>query len=212
LEPPLPSREYYESLWSALPRDAQPAMFERRRAFLLDHIDAGERVLDAGCGDGAFLAELAAAGALPVGIEIAEEPLRRAADANPGAELHRVPIDGPWPLADSSFDAVWAGEVIEHVADTARWLSEARRVLRSGGRLLLSTPAHDPLTRIGLALLPRRFDAHFDPRGDHLRFYTRRTLRELLQDMGFEEVRLRGAGGLPGAPALLLASARRARF
>ena len=208
----MPSREYYESLWSELPRGVPPVMFERRRAFLLDHIGAGERVLDAGCGDGAFLVALRAAGALPVGIDVAEEPLLRAGAATPGVELHRVPLEGPWPLVDSSFDAVWAGEVLEHVADTARWLSEARRVLRSGGRLLLSTPAHGPLTRAAVGLLPGRFDAHFDPRGEHLRFYTRRTLRALLEDMGFGEVRVRGAGGIPGARALLLASARRARF
>ena len=46
----------------------------------------------------------------------------------------RVPATGRGSLEDVSFDAVWAGEVIEHVVDTAAWLSEVRRVLRSGGR------------------------------------------------------------------------------
>lgn len=209
----MPSRDYYESLWSELPRGTRPAMFAARRDFLLEHVRPGERVLDAGCGEGAFLAELADAGAQVVGIDVAEQALARAASAGAGGgELHRVPVDGPWPLADASFDLVWAGEVLEHVADTAAWLSEARRVLRSGGRLLLSTPAHDRLALIALALSPRRFERRFDPRGEHLRFYTRRTLRALLEDFGFEQIEISGAGGLPGARALLLASARRARF
>jgi SAM-dependent methyltransferase len=120
--------------------------------------------------------------------------------------------EGAWPLEDASFDAVWAGEVIEHVLDTAGWLSEARRVLRSGGSLLLSTPDHGRLRMIRWALAPRAFEAHFDPRADHLRFYTRGTLTELLEDFGFHDVEVRRAGGLPGARRELLACARRSRF
>ena len=123
-----------------------------------------------------------------------------------------MPVDGPWPLPDASFDVVWAGETIEHVLDTAGWLSEVRRVLRSGGSLLLSTPAHGRLAMLGLAISRRKLDRHFDPRGDHLRFYTARTLRRLLEDFGFEDIEVRAAGGIPGARRLLLASARRARF
>jgi len=107
---------------------------------------------------------------------------------------------------------VWAGETIEHVADTAGWLSEVRRVLRSGGSLLLSTPAHTRLSVLRLALSHRAFDAHFDPRSDHLRFYTARTLERLLEDFAFEDIHVRGAAGPPGARRLLLASARRSRF
>ncbi len=117
-----------------------------------------------------------------------------------------------WPLADASFDAVWAGETIEHVADTAGWLSQLRRVLRSGGSLLLSTPAHGRLSMLALALSARRFDEHFDPRSDHLRFYTQRTLARLLADFGFERIDVRAAGGAPGARRTLLASAVRSRF
>jgi ubiquinone/menaquinone biosynthesis C-methylase UbiE len=56
-----------------------------------------------------------------------------------------VPIEGPLPFKDNSFDVVWASEVIEHVADTARWLSEVRRVLAPSGRLLVTTPSHGRL-------------------------------------------------------------------
>ncbi len=113
---------------------------------------------------------------------------------------------------DVSFDAVWAGEAIEHVTDTSGWLSEVRRVLRSGGSLALSTPAHEPLTRLALGLSGRAFAAHFDPRSDHLRFYTRRTVVALLEDFGFEAIETRALGGLPGARGVLLVAARRSRF
>ena len=152
------------------------------------------------------------AGADVVGIDVAQEALRRAHERYPGVELQLVPERGPWPFADASFDVAWAGDTIEHVADTASWLSEVRRVLRSGATLLLSTPAHDRFTLLAFALLPGHFDRHFDPRSDHLRFYTARMLRRLLEDFRFEDVEVRGAGGLPGARRVLLAAARRARF
>jgi 2-polyprenyl-3-methyl-5-hydroxy-6-metoxy-1,4-benzoquinol methylase len=201
-----------ETLWKSVPAGLDPPDFALRCRFLLKRIQAGERVLDVGCGEGRFAAELARAGAHVVGIDVDEEPLRRARARTPELEPALVEADGRWPLQDASFDVVWAGEVIEHVADTQGWLSELRRVLRSRGRLLLSTPAHGRLVMLGLALSGRAFDAHFDPRADHLRFYSRRTLTRLLEDFRFQELDVRESGGLPLARRLLLASARRSRF
>jgi 2-polyprenyl-3-methyl-5-hydroxy-6-metoxy-1,4-benzoquinol methylase len=204
--------DYHERLWEAMPEGLEPAGFARRGNFLLGHVREGERVLDVGCGEGYFAAELARVGAEVVGIDVAAEPLRRARERHPELDLRQVPAAGTWPLPDASFDAVWAGEVIEHVADTAGWLSEVRRVLRSGGVLLLSTPDHRRLRVLRWALDRRAFEAHFDPRADHLRFYTRRTLTALLEDFGFHDVAVRRAGGPPGARRELLACARRSRF
>ncbi len=147
-----------------------------------------------------------------MGIDVAEEPLRRAARRDPGLDLRVVSADGPWPLANASFDVVWAGETIEHVADTAGWLSEVRRVLVPGGRLLLSTPDHGRLRVLWLACSRRAFEAHFDPRADHLRYYTRASLTRLLDEQGFLDVAVRAAAGPPGARRLLLARAVRSRW
>jgi 2-polyprenyl-3-methyl-5-hydroxy-6-metoxy-1,4-benzoquinol methylase len=202
--------DYHEGLWEQIPEGLQPQDFPARLAWLLARVRPGERVLDVGCGEGRFAAALLDAGAQVVGIDVAEEPLRRARAERPEFDLRRVPVRGEWPLPDASFDAVWAGETIEHVADTAAWLSEVRRVLRPEGRLLLSTPAHGPLTLLHLALSRRAFAAHFNPRSDHLRFYSRTTLVELLEDFGFLDVETTGLGGLSGAQRTLLVAARRA--
>jgi 2-polyprenyl-6-hydroxyphenyl methylase/3-demethylubiquinone-9 3-methyltransferase len=208
----MPSRDHHEALWQTLPQGLEPSDFDLRRRFLLAHVGAGERVLDVGCAEGRFAAELAGAGADVVGVDVAEEPLRRARARHPELDLRLVEEEGRWDLQDASFDAVWAGEVIEHVADTAAWLSQVRGVLRSGGRLLLSTPDHGLLLRLRVACSKCAFAAHFDPRGEHLRFYVRATLVALLEDFGFEDVEVRAAGGLPGARRLLLARAIRSRF
>ena len=180
-----------DAIWEALPADAAPERFAERRDFLLAHVQPGERVLDLGCGAGEFSAALAQAGAHPIGVDVAAEALRRAAVRVPDPDL-RLWRDGePLPLGDGSVDVVWAGEVIEHVADVAAWLSEVRRVLRPRGTLLLTTPHHGPLTLLRLALSPRRFAAHFEPRSDHLRFFSPRTLRALLDALGFDVVQLR---------------------
>jgi 2-polyprenyl-3-methyl-5-hydroxy-6-metoxy-1,4-benzoquinol methylase len=207
--------EYHESLWEGIPEGRSPPYWAARLSFLLAHVPAGARVLDVGCGEGRFTSALARAGREAVGVDVAQEPLRRARAREADLDLRLVPTEGPWPLEDASFDAVWAGEVIEHVADTAGWLSEVRRVLRSRGALVLSTPAHGPLTRLALGLSGRAFERHFDPRADHLRFYTRRSLAALLEDFGFEGIETRGLGGSLGPlppRRVLLAVARRRRF
>jgi 2-polyprenyl-6-hydroxyphenyl methylase/3-demethylubiquinone-9 3-methyltransferase len=207
----MPSRAYYEERWRSLAPGLEPSDLAIRMAFLRRHVAEGERVLDVGCGEGRFAAELSALGASVVGIDVAEEPLRRARELHPLLDLRLVEPGAEWGLADSSFDVVWAGEVIEHVADTAAWLSQVRRVLRSGGRLLLSTPAHGRASMLRLALSPRALADHFDPRGEHLRFYTRASLTELLEEFRFESVDVRAAGR-PWARRLLLAQALRSRF
>jgi 2-polyprenyl-3-methyl-5-hydroxy-6-metoxy-1,4-benzoquinol methylase len=191
-------RSFYEELWERLPEDLEPPDFERRRALLLAHVEPGQQVLDLGCGAGAFAAAAAGAGAQVTGVDVAEAALERARRAHPEISLVRAEEERPLPLGDSSFDIVWASEVLEHVADTARFLSEARRVLRTGGTLLVTTPAWGRL-RLALRGPP-------GPLGDDLRLYTRRTLATTLEAFGFGDVRLKARGGS------LHASARRAAW
>jgi ubiquinone/menaquinone biosynthesis C-methylase UbiE len=193
-------QDYYEELWQRLPEELAQAELPLRRRFLLQNIRAGERVLDLGCGQGDFTALIAQAGALPVGMEIAQAALARAQARHPGLEFRLARIGQPLPLEDNAFGVVWSSEVIEHVADTARWLSELRRVLRPRGKVLLTTPSHGRL-RLALGGIER----FSEPLGDHLHLYTRRSLTEVLAEFGFGEIEVRSAGGPPLLRRTLLA-------
>jgi SAM-dependent methyltransferase len=148
----------------------EPWRWEWRSGLLREELRPGDEWLDLGCGSGRFL-ELA-----PGGTGVDPDP------ESPGLALE----DGNIPLAYGSVDLVWCSEVIEHVAEPLALLFEARRVLRPGGRLLLTTPAHPLLRRVAIAAV--RFDAHFDPMGGHLRFFTRRSLEQTLAAAQFEQI------------------------
>jgi ubiquinone/menaquinone biosynthesis C-methylase UbiE len=199
-------RELLEAIWDSVEPGSEPERFAARRDWLLARVRPGERVLDLGCGEGAFAAALRAHGAHPLGVDVVAEPLRRARAAHPAIAWRLAPLDGPLPLEDAAVDAVWAGEVVEHVVDVVGWLSEVRRVLRSGGRLLLTTPDHPPALLRRLADDPDAFAAHFEPRADHLRFFSARTLRGLVEDLRFDVTALDSDG------ETLFLEAVRARF
>ena len=177
---------YVDDVWDAVPEGAEPELFALRRDFLLAYVEPGLRVLDVGCGEGAFSAALLAAGARPVAVDVADEPLRRLRGRFPDLDdVRRAHIGEPLPLTDDEVDAAWAGEVIEHVVDVGAFCSELRRVVKPGGRLILTTPDHPRTLLARLAVRPEAFDEHFDPYTDHVRFFSGRTLTRVLEDAGF---------------------------
>jgi 2-polyprenyl-6-hydroxyphenyl methylase/3-demethylubiquinone-9 3-methyltransferase len=187
---------YIDDVWAAVPEGAEPEHFSVRRDFLLAHLPEDARVLDVGCGEGAFSAAIAASGASPIAVDVADEPLRRLRERFPEvADVRRAEVGKPLPLRDGEADAVWAGEVVEHVVDVGAFCAELRRVLKPAGPLILTTPDHPRRLLARFALSPRRFDEHFAPYADHVRFFTARTLIRVLEDAGFATVALTRSHG-----------------
>src|SRR3954469_10991483 len=149
------------------------------------------RALDLGAGAGRLASELRTAAL--VLADVSGVALERARRRLPDATKVLLQPDAPLPFEDSQFDLVLCAETIEHVRDVQLLLSEARRVLEPGGTLALTTPAHGRLT--GLAILVGGFERHFDPLSPHLRFFTARSLRRVLGELGFDVRSLRRRSG-----------------
>jgi SAM-dependent methyltransferase len=162
----------YESL-------EDPAVVERhqRLAALLEIAPGDRIVVDLGCGDGATLGNLLAhldRDGIVVGVDAAAEALASAAarftsDCHAGRlSLVRADLDAPLPLASGTVDKALCHNVLECLPDPGRFLRETHRVLRPGGRLVLSHPDYDTMvfTAPDLELTRRLVHAYCDAKQD----------------------------------------------
>jgi SAM-dependent methyltransferase len=142
-------------------------------------------VLEVGCGQGGFAARLATRYPSYTAVEldeIAYEVARARLDAaGGGGEVH----NGDLSVLpdDQKFDLVCAFEVIEHIEDDRKALTEWAERLRPGGWMVLSTPAFQ-----------RRF-ASADTMAGHFRRYDPPVMTQLLHDIGLHHVQVQQFGG-----------------
>lgn len=161
-------------------------------AKMLRLVGAGSRVLDVGCASGYLARELVQAGCRVTGIEYDPElaaKARQYCDQVIEGDLDLMDLKGA--LGDRTFDAVLCGDVLEHLRDPVRVLEQLRQSFAPQGYLVVSVPnvAHGS---VRLSLLTGKFD--YTELGlldrTHLRFYTRRSLVEMLAEGGFTTVHI----------------------
>ena len=146
-------------------------------------------VLDAGCGEGFIARLLREDGHRVWGIDRLAQPEHREALE----DYAQMDLDSPCDLrrfaGGRDFGAVLLLDVLEHLRKPEHLLAECRKVLAPDGVVVVSLPNVANLT-VRLSLLAGRFD--YAERGildrTHLRFYTRRTARSLLEAAGFEAI------------------------
>lgn len=182
---------------------AQRGLFElpRRREFLVRAVGAPpKRVLDTGCAGGHVSLMLRKLGHDVVALELNDRMAREARRRGIAVVQHDLEL--PLPLADESFDAVHACEIVEHLFDTEGFLAELRRVLVAGGVLVVSTPNLNSLANRARVVagrpLPMWGAYPTDLHGSHVRVLNRRKLVELLERTGFEVREVTGMNDRPG--------------
>ncbi|CAM3998156.1 class I SAM-dependent methyltransferase [Kibdelosporangium persicum] len=100
---------------------------------------AGRRILDAGCGSGPLFAALRDRGAVVTGFDSSAKMVELARQRlGADAALSVADLGSPLPFPDGAFDDVVASLVLHYLEDWAAPLAELRRVLRPGGRLIMS--------------------------------------------------------------------------
>jgi methionine biosynthesis protein MetW len=148
-------------------------------------ITSASRVLDIGCADGTFAAELKQRLACHV-VGVEPNPDRAAAAAQRGIDVHRGYFTSDLASSLDPFDIVLFMDVLEHVPDPVELLTLARSALRPGGRVIVSVPNVAHWTVRG-KLLFGRFD--YRPTGimdaTHLRWFTAKTIASVVSSAGF---------------------------
>jgi ubiquinone/menaquinone biosynthesis C-methylase UbiE len=108
-----------------------------RGSFFRSNVGTGKAVLDLGCRDGTLAAYFLEGNAV-TGLDVDREALARAEARGLTTVWGRA--DERLPFDDASFDAVVAGEILEHLPDPSATLAEVYRVLKPGGRLVGTVP------------------------------------------------------------------------
>lgn len=153
---------------------------------IVDSLNLQEKnILDIGCYDGSFLAGIKNRSNNFYGLEASDWGVKKSRENNVNvAKYFFNDVDG-MPYEDDLFDLVVAGEIIEHIYDTDFFLSEIRRILKPGGRLLLSTPNIASLGRRLFLLFGKSPIIEDSPNertsSGHIRYFTFQTLNGLLK-------------------------------
>ncbi|MGH2864499.1 MAG: class I SAM-dependent methyltransferase [Solirubrobacteraceae bacterium] len=152
----------------------------RGRRTVLDGVIAGlglpadPRILDAGCGSGRFMVELAKLGKV-AGVELSAASVGLARERRLGEVVAGSVLEMPFP--DDSFELAVSLDVIEHLEDDLAALRELRRTVAPDGVLLVTVPAYQWL-----------WSGH-DEINHHQRRYTRRSLQRVAEQAGWRQVR-----------------------
>ncbi len=156
------------------------AMLRRLERLFLAHIAPGARVLDAGCGRSLFT-EIRPEWPFAIVAADVDHDLLASRQAEHPQVRWVVGEAHPLAFRTGAFDALFAGELIEHLADPGAGVAEFHRVLRPGGTLILTTP-----NRLRLANVVDRSERPFSP--DHLSELSYDEAVALLEREGFEIV------------------------
>ena len=154
-----------------------------------EHLSDCHEHLDIGCGPGTFLGTLDS-DKTSVGVDISKPQIDYADKTYSSATKIFLTIKPgeSLPFADGRFDCVTLIELIEHISrnDALELFAEARRVLKPGGRLILTTPNYGSLW----PLIEKVVDdvSKLSYKDQHIDLYTKNNLFQLLKEAGFSDV------------------------
>lgn len=157
------------------------------------------RVLDIGCGNGSLTHLIAQQGYEVVGIEESESGVTLARSSFPDCQFIQGSIYNlPYAKLDNSFDIVISCEVIEHLFYPRELVRSANKCLKPNGVLIITTPYHGYFKNLVLALsgkMDRHFTTLWD--GGHIKFFSTKTLTELLKQEGYTNIQFTFSGRCP---------------
>lgn len=192
------NKKYYETYWSAGKHtfsgsnQGYAPNLRRWMSEELRDLSNGSPVLEVGCGDASFTADLANHFSNVTAIDISAGQIAENAAKYPGIKFRQHDVSEPFPFPDATFDVVWCSEVLEHLFEPSFALREMHRILKPNGRLLVTVPYHGRFKNVLIALF--NWDEHFVPSSPHIRFYTNRSLSRITAAAGFHAIKVKTCG------------------
>ena len=170
----------------------------------------GRRRFELGCGNGSVARVLTARGWDVTGVDPSEEGIAQARGVDPALKLATGSAYDDLAGQYGRFPVVLSLEVVEHVYAPRHYARTLFDLLEPGGTAILSTPYHGYWKNLALAL-SGRMDAHFTALWDHghIKFWSIRTLGELLREAGFVDLRFVRVGRVPALAKAMIAVARK---
>lgn len=161
------------------------------------------KILDAGCGEGTFSLNIAKIAEVKevTGIDLSKTAIKKCTEQAKKSNLSdkamfRTGSITDLPFKNDAFDSVFAFEIVEHIVDTEKMFQELNRVLKKDGYLGITTVDFNKLKIIIISLF--YFETYFDPTTPHIRFFTKNTLKRMLEKNGFKVIRYQWDGSYFG--------------
>ncbi len=166
------------------------------------------RIFELGCGNGAIADQLTQRGYDVTGVDPSEEGIAQANRTYPGLKLYQGSAYDDLAGQFGRFPVVISLEVVEHVYFPRQFAATLFDLLEPGGGAIISTPYHGYLKNLALALT-NKMDDHFTALWDygHIKFWSMRTLRQLLVEAGFVNIRFMRVGRVSALAKSMIAIA-----
>jgi len=177
---------------------------------LADQIQPGGRVFDLGCGNGALASRLAEKGYSVAGVDPSTSGIAHANRQWPQLELRVGSAYDDLQIQFGTFPAVVSLEVVEHVYAPRDYARCVASLLQPRGLAIISTPYHGYWKNLALALTGK-LDGHFTALWDHghIKFWSVRTLTQLLEETGLKVERVYRVGRFPVLAKSMILVARK---
>lgn len=145
----------------------------KRFSTLVDNIKEGDKLLDIGCGVGTLLEGVIER--YPYnevwGVDISDVAIEKCKEKIPNGVFFPQHVGSLDKVPDDYFDVVFSGEVIEHLEDPSLLFKDAYRVLKGGGRFIVTTPNDKTVNSL-----------------EHVWFITEDDITKFYEDAGFSDV------------------------
>lgn len=144
------------------------------------------KILDYGCGPGVLIQKMKKINLTSeyFGVDVSKKIIDQNKKRIKFCSFSTTEDGAKLPFRSNFFDFIVTTDAIEHVYDTELLFQEFSRILKPGGEILITTPYHGLIKNLVIVLT--NFELIFDPLGPHIRFFTKKSLVNAV-----ENVRLR---------------------